>query len=192
MNPPGSSYKNRILSALPKAEISRLAPRLSRVTLKQEQTLSNGGFSEIREEMRQRANPNVLKRAEALRQKASDLHMKALEKAEFANRTRQRAARLLLAVSATQRKTLKSGAPNPSGVKFLKVDLDVALNFAKVALHSHSDHDKRARNQANARKAHDAVIQWKNRLEISRRDALELDAKLRKLRAAFRKLGERL
>jgi CRP-like cAMP-binding protein len=42
MSPPVSQYKNRVLSALPKAEISRLAPHLSRVTLKQEQTLLDG------------------------------------------------------------------------------------------------------------------------------------------------------
>jgi len=77
-------------------------------------------------------------------------------------------------------------------VRFLKVDLDVALNFAKTALRSHSDRDKRMRNQANARKAHDTVIQWKNRLEISPPDAREIDAKLGKLRAALEKLGEKL
>lgn len=42
MNPSVSRYKNRVLSALPQAEISRLAPHLSHVTLKQEQTLLDG------------------------------------------------------------------------------------------------------------------------------------------------------
>ncbi len=45
MNPPVERlprYKNRILSALPKAEISRLAVHLSKVVLKQEQTLLDG------------------------------------------------------------------------------------------------------------------------------------------------------
>jgi CRP-like cAMP-binding protein len=42
MNPPVSRYKNRVLSALPKAEISRLTPHLSRVNLRQEQTLLDG------------------------------------------------------------------------------------------------------------------------------------------------------
>ncbi|HEV2963791.1 MAG TPA: hypothetical protein VG649_18330 [Candidatus Angelobacter sp.] len=42
MNPPFQPYKNRVLAALPKAEVSRLAPHLSKVTLKQEQTLSDG------------------------------------------------------------------------------------------------------------------------------------------------------
>jgi CRP-like cAMP-binding protein len=42
MNPSVSSYKNRVLAALPKAEISRLAPHLSPVNLKQEQTLLDG------------------------------------------------------------------------------------------------------------------------------------------------------
>ena len=142
--------------------------------------------------MLQRANPDILERAQALRQKASALYMKAVEKAEFADRMRHKAARLLSKASATQGKTVDRRALNSNGVQFLKVDLDVALNFAKIALHSQSNHDKRRRNQANARKAHDTVIQWKNRLEISRQDALEIDAKLREVRAALEKLGERL
>lgn len=44
MNPPVSHYKNRVLSALPKAEINRLTPHLSRVVLKQEQTLLDGNL----------------------------------------------------------------------------------------------------------------------------------------------------
>ena len=42
MDRPVSHYKNRILSGLPEAEISRLAPHLSKVTLEQEQTLLDG------------------------------------------------------------------------------------------------------------------------------------------------------
>lgn len=42
MNPPTQHYKNRILAALPKAEINRLAPHLSPVTLQQEETLLDG------------------------------------------------------------------------------------------------------------------------------------------------------
>ena len=42
MNPPKQRYKNRILAALPRAEISRLAPHLSPVILKQEETLLDG------------------------------------------------------------------------------------------------------------------------------------------------------
>jgi CRP-like cAMP-binding protein len=42
MNSRARSYKNRILAALSAAEISRLTPHLSRMALKQEQTLSDG------------------------------------------------------------------------------------------------------------------------------------------------------
>ncbi len=45
MNPPKQLYKNKILAALPKAEINRLQPHLSRVELKQEQTLLDGDAS---------------------------------------------------------------------------------------------------------------------------------------------------
>ena len=42
MNPPARQFKNRILAALPKAEIERLKPHLSPVTLVQEETLLDG------------------------------------------------------------------------------------------------------------------------------------------------------
>lgn len=42
MNPPIRRYKNRILAALPQAEINRLARHLSPVTLKQGRTLLDG------------------------------------------------------------------------------------------------------------------------------------------------------
>ena len=42
MNPRAHTYKNRILAALPAAEMSRLTPHLSRMTLKLEQTLLDG------------------------------------------------------------------------------------------------------------------------------------------------------
>ena len=45
MNQTKLVYKNRILAALPKAEISRLQPHLSRVDLKQDQTLLDGDAS---------------------------------------------------------------------------------------------------------------------------------------------------
>ncbi len=42
MNLPTRKYRNRILGALPKAEINRLTPHLSPVALKQEETLLDG------------------------------------------------------------------------------------------------------------------------------------------------------
>jgi len=45
MNPPKQHYKNRILAALPKEEISRLARHLLPVTLEQEKTLLDGKLS---------------------------------------------------------------------------------------------------------------------------------------------------
>ncbi len=42
MNPPAKTYKNRVLAALPKAEIDRLAPHLSPVTLKVRTQLQDG------------------------------------------------------------------------------------------------------------------------------------------------------
>jgi hypothetical protein len=42
MNPPAKRYKNRILAALPKAELDRLKPHLSPVTLKVRAPLLDG------------------------------------------------------------------------------------------------------------------------------------------------------
>lgn len=42
MKPPRQLYKNRVLANLPEAEISRLAPYLTPVTLQQEETLLDG------------------------------------------------------------------------------------------------------------------------------------------------------
>jgi CRP-like cAMP-binding protein len=42
MNPPATQYKNRVLAALPKAEINRLTPHLSPVTLKMQTELIDG------------------------------------------------------------------------------------------------------------------------------------------------------
>ena len=42
MNPPAKRYKNRVLAALPKAEIDRLTPHLSPVTLKVRTQLLDG------------------------------------------------------------------------------------------------------------------------------------------------------
>lgn len=45
MNPPATQYKNRVLAALPKAEIERLAPHLSPVPLKTRTQLLDGRAS---------------------------------------------------------------------------------------------------------------------------------------------------
>ncbi len=42
MNPPARHFKNRVLAALPKAEITRLMPHLSPIDLKQNVTLLDG------------------------------------------------------------------------------------------------------------------------------------------------------
>jgi CRP-like cAMP-binding protein len=42
INPPAQHFKNRVLASLPKAEINRLAPHLSAVTLKQGHSLLDG------------------------------------------------------------------------------------------------------------------------------------------------------
>lgn len=81
---------------------------------------------------------------------------------------------------------------NAIGLEFVKTDLGVALTFAHIALQANGDSHKKLRNQANARKAYDAVITWMNRLTINETDAVKIGEKLHKLRSTLKELGELL
>ena len=101
-----------------------------------------------------------------------------------------RAARL--AALATKKKALRASKGNAGGLQFLKIDLDLGLTFAQIALNPNCGDQRRARNQANARKVYDTAVHWKGRLTISEPDTVEIDTKLRRLRSALEKLGERI
>ena len=79
---------------------------------------------------------------------------------------------------------------NANRVHFLKVDLDIALTFADIALNAGADSEKRIRNQANARKAYDNAIHLLRRLTLANVEVREVDQKLRRLKSALQELGE--
>jgi hypothetical protein len=81
-------------------------------------------------------------------------------------------------------------ALNCNSVEFLKVDLETGLTFAKVALESVDDVDKKTRNQARSRQAYDFVIERQQGLRIDDEDAKEIFQKLKELRLALAALGE--
>lgn len=81
---------------------------------------------------------------------------------------------------------------NSNSVEFLKIDLDTALTVARIALQDSSDLDKRTRNQTNARRAYDFVVERKPHLRIEDADAREIDEKLEQLKLALAELGESL
>ena len=75
-------------------------------------------------------------------------------------------------------------------VEFLIVELETGLTFSRIASDSRYS-DKRDRNRANARKAYDTALGWTKRLSLNAEDSLEVGEKLKKLKAALEKLGER-
>ena len=80
---------------------------------------------------------------------------------------------------------------NKTAVQVLTTDLDAGLTFAKIAEQDGNDADKRHRNQANARKAYDSVVHYKERLETTAEQKQDLDVKLKLLKAALKRLGEK-
>jgi hypothetical protein len=81
---------------------------------------------------------------------------------------------------------------NQAGVDFLKIEVRTALTFASIALESANDAEKRNRNRANARKAYEVAMIWFYRLSLSEAEIREIEEKLRELRSALKRLGERL
>jgi hypothetical protein len=79
---------------------------------------------------------------------------------------------------------------NAVSVDVLKTDLNTALTFARIAQNSKDDPEKKNRNQANARKAYDTVLDYQKRLELTDKDKLDISEKLRVLRSAVTALGE--
>lgn len=82
-----------------------------------------------------------------------------------------------------------------TGLSFLKTEVATGLTFAKAAMDSKDDSDRRLRNQANARKAYDTIVNWMARFSSSeavRIDIEELEPELTELREALAELGEAL
>lgn len=79
---------------------------------------------------------------------------------------------------------------NAVSVEVLKTDLKTGITFAHIAQQSTSDPEKKKRNQANARKAYDSVLDYENRLEIAQEDKLDMAEKLTRLKSVLIQLGE--
>jgi len=79
---------------------------------------------------------------------------------------------------------------NATALQALKVDLDTALTFARIAEQDTSDAEKRHRNQTNARKAYDTIVHYTKRLEFTAQERQDIADKLRLLKSALMRLGE--
>ena len=78
-------------------------------------------------------------------------------------------------------------------ISFLKIELGTGLTFAKLAQDSEIGSANRDRNQANARKAYDTIMQWHRRHSASDAvgiDMQELEPELTELRSVLQELGE--
>ena len=76
-------------------------------------------------------------------------------------------------------------------VDFLRAELLTARTLSNIALRSMSE-EKRARNQANARKAYDAILRFLPRSNLDVEQAAEIKSKLEELQSDLRLLGEQI
>jgi len=72
---------------------------------------------------------------------------------------------------------------------FLLIELDMGMSFARIALHADGNLDKRRRNQANARKAYDAVLRFMDYFPLSDGERQEVRQKIAKLENQLMQIG---
>lgn len=77
-----------------------------------------------------------------------------------------------------------------TGFSFLLNDVEIALTLTRIAQDADNDPEKRARNQKNARHAHDTVASLMRRLALTGEEEQELTRKLVQLRSELHLLGE--
>ena len=72
----------------------------------------------------------------------------------------------------------------------LMIDSRVGLTFATLASEAASGSEKRIRNQANARRAYDAVLRASDDTSFTESQTQELAGKMKVLKSALEALGE--
>jgi hypothetical protein len=94
--------------------------------------------------------------------------------------------------------TLKSRTPdilaacarlNRASAEFLKIDVETALTFSKIAQQS-QDSWKKQRNRDNARHGYDTILRLIDKVSLTHDEAQFLSEKLAELRSELLKLGE--
>lgn len=78
---------------------------------------------------------------------------------------------------------------NKAGADFLRVDSEIALTFAALALHT-TDEEKRRRTTQVARKAYDSIMRLRKCIDLSEAERQRLDANLQRLKSELLQLGE--
>jgi hypothetical protein len=80
---------------------------------------------------------------------------------------------------------------NRNSYQLLKVDIEAALTFARIAAGAADGSDKRTRNQSNGRAAYDSVQHLRKNVSMTTQQEQELDSGLVELKKALEELGER-
>lgn len=78
---------------------------------------------------------------------------------------------------------------NRISTDFLKVDIQTAFTFTRIALQT-EDPVRKRRNRRSARTAYDTVLRLMGKIQLSESDARVLDSKLKRLKSELRELGE--
>ena len=80
---------------------------------------------------------------------------------------------------------------NSTNVDFLKIDVETALTFTKIALET-DDREKRDRNRKNARKAYDTILHLRKKVEFRPSQDKFMNEKIEQLKGDLITLGEKL
>ncbi len=78
---------------------------------------------------------------------------------------------------------------NQASTEFLKIDVETALTFVKIAQRTR-DEVRKQRNRRAARKAYETVIKFMERVELRTEDMRILARGLKQLRSELQSLGE--
>lgn len=78
---------------------------------------------------------------------------------------------------------------NQASVQFLKIDLETAFTFVRIAQDT-KDTARRARNIQSARKAYETVLKFSRKLDLHPDDTLTINQALEGLKTKLTRLGE--
>lgn len=81
---------------------------------------------------------------------------------------------------------------NQRQVELIRIDLDTAFTFAKIAKEAGHDVEKRQRNARNARQGYEAVTHFIQTAQLDPNERTALDRKISELRELLSRLGEHL
>lgn len=91
--------------------------------------------------------------------------------------------------SMAKRRALKNQT-NKLRANFLRVDCDIALTFASIALEK-GDSERRRRTAEAARKAYDTITRLWEDIDLGEAERHKLEGKLGRLKSQLEKLGQR-